>query len=1224
MKQFWERQIPSHIQSRGKSYYLSGSVLDPKYEKDGNKTHITAKVSGTSLYNVEIHLDSDVISSAECSCPYAEMGDFCKHTAAVLFKYKYDMEVAASQEKRRLLEEEQARRIRERKPMDAFAHEDNSYHYFDLKRLCKNIVVYDLDYKDALKLAESRKNEFNIDFYYKTVGQYRELYCQASFLSSSIRFTREKLDSVFCYDYRCSYAESRLRSGSEKSVVCIHNLANLILIDRYLKEHNDFDLTDYEGIRMFNAFKGSSAQQSLKNDEENTGQIQLMPRLVLKNNGFSLSFRIGKNKLYAIKNMTTLVENVRNHKTMELGKDASINFLTDSFDPISQKYFRFISGCVDEMTSLSDKSTSKYKYIPDITSEMEIIGSNIDALFEISREGTAEFVNKQAGNKSKVLRFTYKEPQLKLSIKKYTDEYGVFHGISLNGHLPEFISGGSAQYFIEEEEKTAFLCKVPPELTKKLEPLEQVGLHGDVDVHIGRNHLSEFYWHILPVLEEIIDIDEPDAEYIDSQMPPKAEFAIYLDAINRTPVLKLEASYKTEQDEIRSFNAFDFILKNSIDPIRDSFREKTAMDMVLKYFDFIDPSSGLAFINDGEDQLFNLLEHGLKEFTAFCQVQSTSAFDALRVRSLPKVKVGVSIESDLLNLNISTVEISAEELLDILKSYKIKKRYHRLKNGEFIKIDEDIAELSAMVDALHLSPKEFIKGNIQIPAYRALYLDKMLENLSSVYAGRDKHFKQLIKDFKSVNESDFDAPASLEHILRPYQTYGYKWLMVLSSLGFGGILADDMGLGKTIQMIAVLSAAAHDGKGTSLIICPASLIYNWGEEFERFAPELKVGLLAGSRSERSNMLKSYTDYNVLVTSYDLLKRDAALYEDKSFEYQVLDEAQYIKTHTTAAAKSVKIIKSRHRFALTGTPIENRLSELWSIFDFLMPGFLYSYDVFKKEIETAIVKNSDQAASEKLKRMVSPFILRRLKSDVLKDLPEKLEEVRYACFEDEQQKIYDGQVVKMMQMLKKQSDDDINRNKIEILAELTRTRQICCDPGLLFDDYTGGSAKRAACLELIKSAVEAEHKILLFSQFTSMLELLEADLTAEGIKYYKITGATAKQERINLVKAFNENDVPLFLISLKAGGTGLNLTGADIVIHYDPWWNLAAQNQATDRAHRIGQTKTVCVYKLIIRNSIEEKILQMQQAKEKLADEILSGESAGISGMSREDLLKLLS
>ena len=386
-------------------------------------------------------------------------------------------------------------------------------------------------------------------------------------------------------------------------------------------------------------------------------------------------------------------------------------------------------------------------------------------------------------------------------------------------------------------------------------------------------------------------------------------------------------------------------------------------------------------------------------------------------------------------------------------------------------------------------------------------------------------------------------------------------------------------------------------------------------------------LIVGSARQRKTILSDLSLPNgkekadVLVTSYDLFKKDISLYHGIQFTVMFLDEAQYIKNQKAAVTKSVKTASARYRFALTGTPVENRLAELWSIFDFLMPGFLYSYQEFSSRFETPIVKNKDEAISARLRQMVSPFILRRLKTDVLKDLPEKLEEVRYTRFEEDQRKVYDGQVVHMKQMLSGLGNS--GEDKLKVLTELMRIRQICCDPSLLFEDYHGGSAKREACIELIQSAIGGGHRMLVFSQFTSMLALLEEDLQKEDIPYLKLTGATSKEQRIRMVREFNEGDTPVFLISLKAGGTGLNLTGADVVIHYDPWWNIAAQNQATDRAHRIGQTNTVTVYRLIVKDSIEEKILALQEAKQDLADSVLSGESSAISSLSTDELMALL-
>ena len=411
----------------------------------------------------------------------------------------------------------------------------------------------------------------------------------------------------------------------------------------------------------------------------------------------------------------------------------------------------------------------------------------------------------------------------------------------------------------------------------------------------------------------------------------------------------------------------------------------------------------------------------------------------------------------------------------------------------------------------------------------------------------------------------------------------------------------------------------------ALIVAPASLVYNWNSELERFAPRLAVRMIVGTAAQRRTLLEAADEGEILITSYDLLRRDIDFYKKYRFRCQIIDEAQYIKNHSTQAAKAVKKIQADTRFALTGTPVENRLSELWSIFDYLMPGFLYSYSRFREELEVQIVQHESEEASERLRKMIRPFVLRRLKKDVLRDLPDKLEENMYTRLEGEQQKLYDAHVKRMKLLLDKQSEEEFNTSKIIILSELTKLRQICCDPALLFEEYKGESAKLEMCVDLIRNAVENGHKILVFSQFTTMLSRLADRLENEETAYYMLTGSTGKEKRAKLVEEFNKEDNPtaVFLISLKAGGTGLNLTAADIVIHYDPWWNLAVQNQATDRAHRIGQKNVVNVYKLIAKDTIEENIVKLQEKKHALADQILNGADMGSGSFSREEILELL-
>jgi len=625
-----------------------------------------------------------------------------------------------------------------------------------------------------------------------------------------------------------------------------------------------------------------------------------------------------------------------------------------------------------------------------------------------------------------------------------------------------------------------------------------------------------------------------------------------------------------------------------------------------------------------DDEMFDFLRRDLARLEHYGEVHGTDAFRQHTIRKMPQMNLGISVNSGIMDLSLTSAGLSEEELLAVLRSYHRKKKFHRLSSGDYIDFSDDLQlrDMDSMLSGLDLTQEELAQKSVQMPLYRALYVDRMLEEHEDIVSSRDRVYRALIRNFRSINDADIEPPDSLTGVLRTYQTYGFKWIKTLESAGFGGILADEMGLGKTLQMISVLLSdyQSEAAKDPSLIICPASLVYNWQEEFSRFAPDLVVTPIVGGAVARRKVLDERKNTQVYVISYDLLKRNIAKYADRSFFYVVLDEAQYIKNAGAAASKSVKTLHAAHRFALTGTPIENRLAELWSIFDFLMPGFLYSRKDFEQKLEGPITKYKDAYATEKLKNMTAPFILRRRKNDVLRDLPDKMEEVRYVRISGEQQKLYDAEVIRLKNLIGTQ---DENGGKIKIFAELTRIRQICCDPALLFDNYRGESSKREAVMGLIHQAMDGGHRMLLFSQFTSMLALLEEDLRKEGIPYYLLTGATPKEKRIQMVHAFNEGDTPIFLISLKAGGTGLNLTGADVVIHYDPWWNLAAQNQATDRAHRIGQTRQVTVYRLIMRGTIEEKILKLQETKQDLAESVLTGDSRSITSLSREELMELL-
>ena len=1038
-----------------------------------------------------------------------------------------------------------------------------------------------------------------------------------------IVFSRNEIRLFECYCSKCQ--KSYWSSYNLNSTDCPYKAGTLLLLEGFLKQHNIGDSTDIGGQMLLSAFEKRKANQVMSDTEEGEQNLRLIPRLTRKNGKLSLSFKVGENRLFVIKKLDVFCRNVKNSATDTYGTSTEINHAPSNFTEKGRKWIRLISRIVREETEFQNRlleSDSYYGRVKEsVGSALQLFGWRLDEFYDTLETEEVEFEDKDSAEKKKqtLIRADH-NPKVSVEIKEDTIKGSrEFHGIKVLGTLPEIYYGTDTGYYISENH----LNRVDKEFLQKLEPLENMAEDGRFLFHIGRNSLSEFYSRVLPQIEEIAEVKESQPEKFRAYLLPEPRFVFYLDAEGNDAFCKAYVWYGDK--EFSAMDCLDVEGGNSPELFRDMTREQEILYYVMQWLPEVDWDRGAFCCGQDEALLYGLMKNGVEKLMELGEVRCTKNFLGKRTVNRVKVSVGVSVSSGLLELDIATEDVPAAELLDILKSYRTKKKYYRLKNGSFVDLEEPSLEMLAeLSEAMNLKDKEVLKGKLKLPMYRTLYLDKLLEENESVYSSRDSRFREVVKEFKTVKDADFEEPKSLSRVMRKYQKDGYKWLRTLETWQFGGILADDMGLGKTIQVIAVLLAAKEEGKkGTSLVVTPASLVFNWGAEFEKFAPDLTVSLITGTQDERQKKIDAYQEADVIVTSYDLLKRDIAFYEDKEFYYQIIDEAQYIKNHTTAAAKAVKVIHSRIRYALTGTPIENRLSELWSIFDYLMPGFLYTYDTFRKEMENPIVKNNDEKAMKRLQKMVGPFILRRLKEDVLKDLPEKLEEFRYVRLGDAQQKVYDGQVVHMKEQIARQNPEEFNKNKLQILAELTRLRQICCDPSLCFENYKGETAKLEACLELIQSAMDGGHRILVFSQFTSMLEILQKNLTNLGIAYFTITGSTSKEKRLELVKDFNEGDVPVFLISLKAGGVGLNLTGADVVIHYDPWWNLAAQNQATDRAHRIGQTKKVTVYKLIARHTIEEKIQKLQETKKNLADQVMSGESASLGGMSREEILELL-
>ncbi|NLK86408.1 MAG: DEAD/DEAH box helicase [Clostridiaceae bacterium] len=588
-------------------------------------------------------------------------------------------------------------------------------------------------------------------------------------------------------------------------------------------------------------------------------------------------------------------------------------------------------------------------------------------------------------------------------------------------------------------------------------------------------------------------------------------------------------------------------------------------------------------------------------------------------------KFRLNNDTNLLEFSFGAEGIDPSELAEIFASIRKKKKYYQLRNGSFINLEaNELIKANDFMEKLEVDTSEIGKEFIELPRFRAAYLDQSIRETGIHNVERDMLFKELVRNIKEPEDMSFRLPDGLRGSLRDYQKFGFKWLKTLKYYEMGGILADDMGLGKTLQILALLlSDKQENGAFPSLVIVPSSLVFNWCAEIEKFAPGLKYVAVTGNKENRRKLIESIPQCDVVITSYPLIRRDIDLYRPYTFRYCILDEAQHIKNGASRNARSAKLINARTRFALTGTPIENNLYELWSIFDFVLPGYLYSYRRFEeKYVRPASGEDGGDLLAD-LNKQIRPFVLRRLKKDVLRELPEKMENTMTAELTDEQKKIYMAYLSDIRGEIKQEIEaSGFERSRIRILAALTRLRQLCCHPSLFVEDYHGGSGKLQMLEEIIQESVSGGHRILLFSQFTAMLQIVRKRLDELEIPYLYLDGATPVSERGFLVNSFNEGAGKIFLISLKAGGTGLNLTGADTVIHYDPWWNPAVEDQATDRSYRIGQKKSVYVIKLVTRGTIEEKILALQDKKRSLIDAVIQPGETLLSKMTPEEIQSL--
>lgn len=969
---------------------------------------------------------------------------------------------------------------------------------------------------------------------------------------------------------------------------------------------------------MYRILMGNGMEQQLAfRQPQVRGKVGIEPYCHDYRGRVTVEFKIGIAHKYVLKNVLEFAELISKNEYKSYGTKLGFYHHLSAFEPESVPLAKFLVEIANDFRTGGGIHVYQYYTRNDVRREIPLTGSHLDRFMEIMSGREEPFEIETDRMNSEFYHIQDREPAIPLYVT------GVPAGVRLVTPFREITEGAAYQYIYDYETRTVYrvfledICRIRSFRSYMIEQRGESVFIAERELPLFcRDLLPELYKHYNVIIKEF---------HPENYLPEEVRFAIYLDMPEYDVITcRLCAIYGEERFDVFSVANdvahFVDMPTGVVKQKRDIQRELEMDAAVSVYFPDYDDKQQLKVFRGDTDAVYDFLNEGILALQNICEVFISEKMKKVQVLNTPTFSLGVSLKSGLLDLKLESRDIPLDELAEILSKYNRRKKYYRLKDGSFLNMQEqEMSNLVALVDGLHLDKTQIKKGEMVIPKYRALYLDSLSKEEGITYIHKDKDFKQLVRNMKSVEDSDYEVPQSLQEIMREYQKSGFRWLKTLQENGFGGILADDMGLGKTLQVIAFLLTEQK----RTLIVCPASLVYNWQSEIERFAPSLHSVMVTGDAKNRKELISQSTDQDILITSYDLLKRDLENYENVDFFCEILDEAQFIKNQNTQAAKAVKMIHAGTRFALTGTPMENRLSELWSIFDYLMPGFLYGYKQFKEEVESPIVESEDENTLLRLRRMITPFILRRLKKDVLKDLPDKMEEVVYARMEEEQQELYTANVQKIRMMLDKQTEQEFREKKLQLLSELTRLREICCNPLLVYENYRGSAAKVEVCMELIHNAIEGGHKILLFSQFTSMLELLVKRAQQENISSYVLTGQTPKEQRMQMVEAFNQDDVSVFFISLKAGGTGLNLTSADIVIHFDPWWNLAAQNQATDRTHRIGQKNMVTVYKLIAKGTIEEKIVKLQEMKQELADQVLGGENMDNPAFSKEELLELL-
>ncbi|WP_407312580.1 SNF2 helicase associated domain-containing protein [Desulfosporosinus sp. SB140] len=926
-----------------------------------------------------------------------------------------------------------------------------------------------------------------------------------------------------------------------------------------------------------------------------------------------VQFKLGLQRLYIVKDIGQLLTSIKTSQPLEFGKQFTLEPSRQTFKPEDQGLMTMLKEMYEQHTSLIEMQGSFYTSNPFNQKSLPLSGYYLTKFLDSL--GDKEFLCKVNTSNPQSIRIVREDLPLEFSLQSQDLD------LALTLESPEIplqLTPDGCYYLYHQ---TIYQVS---SLQKELLPslLESLNKEFGTDLVIPAAQKEFFASEALPLIEKLgtISID-PILENKFSQevLQPK----IYFDRAD-AGVITARIEFHYGNIVINPFSSTRETINDFQDDsilIRSITQERKILN-IFEQADFI-VSKGIIYLDD-DDKIFEFAANGLPKLQDLAEVYYSDQFK-LKIRSAPTFSGQVRLDESLDILEISFLynDIDPSELTDIFHSLHLKKKYHRLRDGSFLDLKQpELTSMAQLLDNLNLDIEDFDQKLLNLPKYRAMYIDSFLRHANLPGIQRNKAFKQLVQSILEPQDGEYEIPSEVSSILRDYQKTGFQWLKTLASYGLGGILADDMGLGKTLEVLSFILSEKTTFAAPALVIAPTSLIYNWLAEAQKFAPSLKVLVVDGTPQERQTQIESLGQWDLVVISYPILRREIDKLVDFTFSYCFLDEAQHTKNPQTLNAKSAQQIQAKGYFALTGTPIENSLSELWSLFNFIMPGYLLSFQDFRKKFEIPIAKGEDSTLKE-LSRHVNPFILRRLKKDVLKELPDKIETQLYAPLTEPQKKLYLAYLHEAKgQIAQELATVGFNKSHIKILAALTRLRQICGHPAMFLDDYSEESGKMLLLQEVLADALDSGHRILLFSQFTTMLDIIQEFLTSQGIEHFYLSGTTKAAERLKMANSFNAGTGQVFLISLKAGGTGLNLVGADMVIHYDPWWNPAVEDQATDRAHRIGQKNVVQVIRLIAQGTVEEKISALQAKKKTLVDSVIQPGETLLSKLSEEELREL--